>query len=370
MIIYISSFYPSNDELFRGHYVEKQAQLLSDELNQELIVFQPHFSIRHLKPKLKQKRVNNISVYSFYFPNFLRKYTIFHTTKWVLKYFKRDIEKILNHTDVNLIVSNDLSSSIKFGNILSKKYNSKHYTVIHGETLTENSSTYIKYKTLSELENCDMVFAVSTQIENYLKDIVGFEGKIIINPNGLNQSLIKKYSNFLFEKNDILTITSVGNLQHNKGFDIVLDALKSIDLPYKYYIVGDGNYREDLLEQINRYELEEKIILTGNVSNGEVYNILEKSHFFILPSRREAFGIVYLEGMITKNICIGTKGQGPEEFIVNGENGFLISNAEEISEIISNYSSIRKSNLIENGFETAKKYTWERNVMTIKEIIK
>src|SRR5690625_2097269 len=90
--------------------------------------------------------------------------------------------------------------------------------------------------------------------------------------------------------------------------------------------------------------------------------MLEKSHFFILPSRREAFGIVYLEGMITYNICVGTEGQGPKDFINNGENGFLVSNSDEIKDIILNYSSIKDSEIIQNGFRTAKMYTWEKNV--------
>lgn len=368
MILYISSFYPSNKEKFRGHYVEKQAKLLSKKTNEELIVFKPIFSIRYIRPKIAYEVVNNTPVYSFYFPNLFRAHTIFQTTKIAFKYFEKEINSILENKNIELVISNNHDVTLKFGNILSNTYKSKHFTIIHGETITTGTSAHIKRNTRVELEKTDCVFAVSTIIKKYLNDVIGYNGEIIINPNGLDQSLIKKYSEFSFSKNDILTIASVGNLQYNKGFDIVLDALKEISVPYKYYMVGDGNYKKSLIQTVYRLGLEDSVEFTGNVPNEDVYNILEKSHFFILPSRREAFGIVYLEGMITGNICIGTKGQGPEDIIKNGENGFLVSDAREISEIVLNYPSIKKSGLVENSFNTAMKYTWERNVGTIIEV--
>lgn len=370
MILYISSFYPSNKEKFRGHYVEKQAKLLSKKTNEELIVFKPIFSIRYIRPKIAYEVVNNTPVYSFYFPNLFRAHTIFQTTKIAFKYFEKEINSILENKNIELVVSNGHGVTLKFGNILSNTYKSKHFTIIHGETITTGTSTHIKRNIRVELEKTDCVIAVSTIIKKYVNNVIGYNGEIIINPNGLNQSLIKKYSEFSFEKNDILTITSVGNLQHNKGFDIVLDALKEISVPYKYYIVGDGNYKKSLIQKVYRLGLEDSVEFTGNVPNEDVYKILEKSHFFILPSRREAFGIVYLEGMITGNICIGTKGQGPEDFINDGENGFLVSSPNEIKNIILNYSSIEKTELIQKGIETAKKYTWEDNVNRLIKVYK
>ena len=44
---------------------------------------------------------------------------------------------------------------------------------------------------------------------------------------------------------------------------------------------------------------------------------------FVMVSSREAFGLVYVEAMAKGLIVIGTKGQGIDGVVKDGENGFL-----------------------------------------------
>jgi glycosyltransferase involved in cell wall biosynthesis len=89
------------------------------------------------------------------------------------------------------------------------------------------------------------------------------------------------------------------------------------------YIIGDGSEREKLQNLIDENELQEKVILCGQKSADKVSKLLESSDCFVLTSRRETFGIVYIEAMAKGMPVIATKCGGPENF-VNSGNGLLI----------------------------------------------
>jgi len=89
---------------------------------------------------------------------------------------------------------------------------------------------------------------------------------------------------------------------------------------------------------------------------------LKKSDVFILPSIRESFGIVALEAMAMGNILIASDAKGPTEYIVDGVNGFIIKNQEELIEkieyIYNNWDSMPE--LIKKGRQTASEYSQDK----------
>lgn len=134
-------------------------------------------------------------------------------------------------------------------------------------------------------------------------------------------------------------------------------------------IIGSGeleNYLKELCLEIN-----DKVLFTGQVSNNIVYEYLNNSNIFVLPSSPEGFGIVYVEAMYNKCITIGTKGEGIDGFIKNGENGFLVNiDVNEIANLIIDIMNNDKYDLEKiknNAYRTASELTWERNA---KEYVK
>ncbi|MGH2106889.1 glycosyltransferase [Aerococcus urinaeequi] len=364
-ILYVSTFYPSKTELFRGHYIEKQAIHLSKELNENFIVLKPVLKKNISKLKIESEIVNGNKVLKLYIPNLFGLYSIYPFFYFLQKKITKLLRDELVSLEIKLVVSNDLFYSLLLGNLISKTSPCKHINIIHGESISDKTVQYIKNKIKEQLLLCNEIFAVSSKTKYSIQKLLKLSQDIKVNGNGIDEEIIEKYKNFTFNKKDKLTIVSIGNLNFNKGFDITITALANLNKDFEFLIIGDGLYKGELQKLVNNYNLTSKVKFLGNISNEKVFTILEKSHFFILPSRNEAFGIVYLEGMITNNICVGTKGQGCEDFISNGENGYLVKSSEEITRIISNYEQISESNLISNGHRTALKYTWDENVKNL-----
>ena len=106
--------------------------------------------------------------------------------------------------------------------------------------------------------------------------------------------------------------------------------------------------------------------------NKEVYKYLEENLIFLLPSSPEGFGIVYAEAMYNGCITIGTKNEGIDGFIKNGENGFLVNiDEKEITELILKIlnNPTKYSNIQNNAISSIQKLTWENNVNQYLELL-
>ena len=71
----------------------------------------------------------------------------------------------------------------------------------------------------------------------------------------------------------------------------------------------------NLEQQIDRAGLNSNVYLLGRKGKKEIGSILCNSDVFVLPSRSETFGVVYVEAMMMGLPVIATVCGGPEEFV-------------------------------------------------------
>lgn len=142
-----------------------------------------------------------------------------------------------------------------------------------------------------------------------------------------NNIVGKEFSYRKKTDNNPLTIVSVGGLIYRKGFDILIQALSQIHsmLPtdWKLQIIGEGSLRNALQDIITEKNLEKYVSLLGSKNKNEIATLLQNSDLFVLPSRNETFGVVYIEAMACGLPIIATDCGGPRD-IVTEENGLLI----------------------------------------------
>ncbi len=119
----------------------------------------------------------------------------------------------------------------------------------------------------------------------------------------------------------------VGNLLAIKGHELVLRALVRLKERYpglQCRIIGEGVERGRLEDLARDFEIDDRVHFLGRRSRSEVATAMRECTIFALPSRYEGLGCVYLEAMACGKPVIACQGQGIDEVIQHGENGWLI----------------------------------------------
>ena len=131
-------------------------------------------------------------------------------------------------------------------------------------------------------------------------------------------------------------VICVGRLHKEKRWDLVIDAFAQIAKQcsdWKMVIVGFGEEKLNLLNQIQRYNLSDSIEI--NSSTPDVYEEYQNSEFSVLSSKHEGFGLVLIEAMSCGIPCVSFRCKyGPESIINDGKDGLLVEdgNVKELAE--------------------------------------
>ena len=129
-------------------------------------------------------------------------------------------------------------------------------------------------------------------------------------------------------------ILAVGRLEYLKGFDMLIEALSYINLKgWRVIILGEGDYRQKLEEQIFKNGLDSFVEMAGNRQDIEKY--YKRASIFVLSSRVEGFPNVLIEAMSYGCASIAFDClTGPRDIIDDKKNGLLIKE-ESIDELSS-----------------------------------
>jgi phosphatidylinositol alpha-1,6-mannosyltransferase len=112
-----------------------------------------------------------------------------------------------------------------------------------------------------------------------------------------------------------------------KGHDQILEAFPELlrRCPgARLVVAGDGNYRSRLEARVRGAGLERHVLFTGFVSEATLGELYRRCSAFVMPSRGEGFGLVYLEAMRAGKPCVAAAGTAAAEIIVDGVTGFLV----------------------------------------------
>ena len=116
---------------------------------------------------------------------------------------------------------------------------------------------------------------------------------------------------------------------------------------------------------IKKFQIDNYVTIIGEKNREEVLKIMRKHDIFALVSKQETLGLVYLEAMSQGCITIGSKNEGIDGIIINGENGFLCKSgnvvdlANKLEEIY--YSDKQKlEQLSKNALQTIKNLTQKK----------
>lgn len=191
-----------------------------------------------------------------------------------------------------------------------------------------NSFWLSKFLCRASYRKYDNIIAQSNDMSNdMLRNWGVSESKIKVINNPVSIKNIQERINGNARPNDmpkdnLPVYLSAGRLSYQKGYDIILKRLSQMkpNIPFAYYIIGDGESKKEIGGLIEKYKLGDFVKLLGFKSNP--YDYISNCDALVLSSRYEGFPNIVLEANalgkpVFTNICPG----GINEIIENGING-------------------------------------------------
>jgi len=125
-----------------------------------------------------------------------------------------------------------------------------------------------------------------------------------------------------------LAVGRMSARERYKGHDELLEAWPALaaDLPdARLVVAGDGDDRPRLEARARELGIAPAVRFTGWVSAATVAALYRRAAVFVLPSRDEGFGLVYLEAMAAARPCLALAGGAPAEIVADGVTGRLVA---------------------------------------------
>lgn len=133
----------------------------------------------------------------------------------------------------------------------------------------------------------------------------------------------------------LLTIGRLNSSESYKGHDKTIEALALMkDKNIVFYIVGkyDEFEKQRITKLIEQYQLSENVILKGFVSDDELVNYYRSADLFIMPSKGEGFGLVFIDAMAHGLRVVGGNTDGSVDAISPFKYSMLV-NPDDTNEL-------------------------------------
>jgi len=127
-----------------------------------------------------------------------------------------------------------------------------------------------------------------------------------------------------------LTVGRMATDERYKGHDMLLELWADVLHAFpaaKLVVVGDGDDRPRLEAKARNLALGDAVRFAGRISDEELDGLYRRCSFFVMASRNEGFGLVFLEAMRASKACIGGAGAA-SEIIDDGATGFVVDPGE------------------------------------------
>lgn len=231
---------------------------------------------------------------------------IFHVRKF---FQKNDFDIILSLAFPNTFML--LLAGVKMSKVISAEHT--YYAYYNSCIRLLRNTIYKRCRAVVVLTNTDKRF-----FTKYLD-------KVYVIPNPISLAN-RKYSESLDGR-----IISVGRLEREKGYDVLIRVFSQIHKKYPNWILdiyGEGTLKEELQNLIVHEGLIGLVNLRGVTD--QVLEEMRHSSFFVSSSRFEGFSMVLVEAMSQGLPCVSFNcPNGPADIIINEDNGILVPNQDE-----------------------------------------
>ncbi len=340
-----------------------------DRINIEQLIYVPLRKDKEYSESINDELRNANFIYSTVFNNVDR---LFYTQK-INKIFC-DIKNKVDFKNIDLVHAHFLFSMGGIALKLKKKKNIDYIVAVR----STDANLFFKYmfhirkiginimkeaKKIVFISPAYKEFVINWYVPYELRDYIN--QKSVIVPNGVNPFWLqnkKVKSKFVDVKK--VNLIYVGEFIKRKNINVSMKVARKLEeLGYniKFMIIGGkGRYEnkvkkvakmnEDIIEIYDRIEEREKLL-----------NMYQKSDIFLMPSRHETFGLVYIEAMSQGLPIIYTKGEGIDGYFKEGTIGYSV-NPNDVNDIVKKIEMIiyNYNNISKNCYNLVEKFSWDK----------
>jgi glycosyltransferase involved in cell wall biosynthesis len=208
------------------------------------------------------------------------------------------------------------------------------------------------------------------------------DARVFIIPNGID---IKAYSyvNFLskevyLQKFTQQTITpskilvSMGRLHKVKGFDILIKAFITVRDTYTdavLLIAGkDVGEKQALDALIKEHNLSKNVFFVGEISDQDKIDFLANADLFVLPSRTENFGNVYIESLAAGTPIVASLNTPWQEVNATNCGKWVANTTEATSNAMLELLSQDRELMRINAKAMSNNYEWKTIALQFKNL--
>ncbi len=226
-------------------------------------------------------------------------------------------------------------------------------------------------------DSMDHVIVPSEYNRDYLREEIGIANGITVVPATTEVEKFEPSAPTV--ENRLLT---VARLVEKKGYPYGIKAVnKLIKQGYdiEYHIVGTGDRKDRLQQQVKEYGIEDHVEFLGHVPDERLQKELSEAAVFVLPcviaedGDRDAMPVVLKEAMASETACVSTTVSAIPELITDGHDGLLVPEKEPdelasvIQELLDNPE--KQKTIAANGRETVhNKFDIAESVDTLTEV--
>ena len=247
--------------------------------------------------------------------------------------------------------------------VLKEKYHRPTCLVYHSNQFTQLYDCFGKDTDIL-VKDIDLVGFRNVTAQAAYEKQFGKPAHSFIAASGVSQPFIEAGEDFEKNLEEVKCFVYVGALINRKYPSTVITALSLVYQKdsFKIAYIGEGDGKKQIQQRFDEVGCKGKLTFTGRIPREEVIQYLKQSDVFVLISKGEIFGLVYLEAMALGCITIAARHEGIDGIIEDGVNGFLCEagNAEELAAIISKIRQMSPEALKEMSLkakQTANEYT-------------
>jgi glycosyltransferase involved in cell wall biosynthesis len=207
------------------------------------------------------------------------------------------------------------------------------------------------------LGECRQVFANAQNTANRVRKYNGIAADALYHPPRLARRLAAAspvYGDF---------VLSVGRIESVKRVDLLVSAMAQVDKPIRLVVAGEGTQRANVERAAVEAGVSDRVEFLGATDDERLLTLYREALAVLYPPYDEDFGYVTLEAFLSrKPVVTAVDSGGPNEFIVDGVNGFVrppepAAFADAINALARDKR--RAASLGDAGYDRARTITWD-----------